>query len=250
MNWLILCTVLIFTCKSRKYNKAHNVAERLNKSSECLAELCYFFIMSDVEKRKAILVACCLNRLYGCYASLQTFLNYLIMKKEQKRNKLIRKIISSTVSKSSTMKAKRNSPRFWIRPGQTSSWWDNFWAGQKVSEEWKENFCTSQESFEKLCTELRPYIQKNKTRFHDPISVEKQVAATLYYLADEDRMWKVANSFGIGKSTVSKIIRLATQAISKYLGSKYIVLPTNEKDIEEMALNFYNSYSFPQCTVQ
>ena len=79
MNWLIFCTVLIFTCKSRKYIKAHNVVECLNKSSECLEELCYFFIMSDVEKRKAILVACCLNNLYGCYASLKTFVNFLII---------------------------------------------------------------------------------------------------------------------------------------------------------------------------
>ena len=104
----------------------------------------------------------------------------------------------------------------------------------------------SQESFEKLCTEVRRYIQKNKTTFQDPISVEKQVAA-LYYLADEGRMRKVENSFGIGKSAVSKMIRHATQAISKYLGSKYIVLPTNEKDIEEMASSFYNSHGFPQC---
>ena len=221
MNWLIFCTALIFTCKSRKYIKAHNVAERLNKSSECLEELCYFFIMSYVDKRKAILVACCLNNLYRCYASLQTFLSFLIMKKQQKRNKIIHKFISSTISKSSTKKAKLNSPRFWIRPGQTSSWWENFCAGQKVSEEWKENFHTSQESFEKLCTELRPYSQKNKTRFWDPISVEKQVAATLYYLADEGRLRNVTNSFGIGKSTVFKIIRRVTQGISKYLGSKF-----------------------------
>ena len=106
----------------------------------------------------------------------------------------------------------------------------------------------SQESFGKLCTELRPYILKNKTRFRDRISVEKQVAATLYYLADESRMRKVANSFGIGKSTVSEIIRRVTQAISKCLGNKYIVLPTNEKDIEEMVSNFYNSHGFPQCS--
>ena len=105
----------------------------------------------------------------------------------------------------------------------------------------------SQESFEKSCTELRRYIQKNKTRFRDPILVEKQVSATLYYFADEDTMRKVANSFGIGKSTVSKIIRRVTQAISKYLGSKFIVLPTNEKDIEEITSNFYNSHGFPQC---
>ena len=73
------------------------------------------------------------------------------------------------------------------------------------------------------------------------------MAATLYYLADESRMRKVVNSFGIEKSTVSKIIRRVTQDISKYLGSKYIALPKNEKDIEEMASNFYNSHDFPQC---
>ena len=62
------------------------------------------------------------------------------------------------------------------------------------------------ESFEKLCPKLRRYIQKSKG-FRDPISVEKQVAAALYYLADEGRMRKVANSFGIEKWTISKIIR-------------------------------------------
>ena len=41
--------------------------------------------MSDVEK-EGQLVACCLNNLYGCYASLQTFLNFLIMKSGKKKN--------------------------------------------------------------------------------------------------------------------------------------------------------------------
>ena len=36
--------------------------------------------MPDVEKRRTILVTCCLNNLYGCCASLQTSLNFLIMK--------------------------------------------------------------------------------------------------------------------------------------------------------------------------
>ena len=93
-------------------------------------------------------MACCLNNLYGCYASLPTFVNFLLMKKQQKRNKIIHKIISSTISKSSKKIAKRNSPRFRTGPGQTSSWWDDFCAAQKVSEEWKENLRMSQESFE------------------------------------------------------------------------------------------------------
>ena len=44
-----------------------------------------------------------------------------------------------------------------------------------------------QESFEKLFPKLKPYIQKNK-RFKDLISMDKQVATALYYLADEGRM--------------------------------------------------------------
>ena len=98
------------------------------------------------------------------------------MKKEQKRSKIIHKIISSNILNFSKKKDGRSSPRRWICPGQTSSWWDTFCAGQRVSEEWKENFHTFQESFEKLCPELRLYIQENKTRFWDLISVEKQTS--------------------------------------------------------------------------
>ena len=72
-------------------------------------------------------------------------------------------MISTTISKSSKKKGKRNSPRFWIQLGHTSSWWDNFCANQKVSEEWKKNFLMPQENFEKLCTKLRLYIQKKQS---------------------------------------------------------------------------------------
>ena len=47
----------------------------------------FFFIMSYVEKRKVILVARCLNNLYGWCESLQTFFNFLIVKKQQKETK-------------------------------------------------------------------------------------------------------------------------------------------------------------------
>ena len=74
------------------------------------------------------------------------------------------------------------------------------------------------------------------------------MAATLYYLALYYlALYYLAYSFGIRKSTVSKIIRRVTQAISKYLKVNILFLPTNKKDIEEMASNFYNSHSFSQC---
>ena len=76
-------------------SKTLNLIERLNKSSKCFEELYNFFITSDVEKR-AVLVARNLF-IFLCYASQQTFLNFSIMKKQQKRNKIICKIISSNI---------------------------------------------------------------------------------------------------------------------------------------------------------
>ena len=60
-----------------------------------------------------------------------------------------------------------------------------------------------QEIFEKLYIKVRPSIQKNKG-FRDSVSVKKQVAGGLYYLVDQGRMRKAANSFGIEKWTISK----------------------------------------------
>ena len=60
----------------------------------------------------------------------------------------------------------------------------------------------SEASFYMLCEELRPYLTKQTTKLRKPVSVETQVAATLYYLADEGRMRKVSNSLGLGKATV------------------------------------------------
>ena len=47
-----------------------------------------------------------------------------------------------------------------------------------------------------------------------PVLVERRVAVTLYYLADEGRIRKVANAL--------KLVRCATMAISKLLGPHYI----------------------------
>ena len=58
----------------------------------------------NVEKRTSALVVCFLNNSYGFFTSLQAFLNLSIMQKQQKRNKIIHKIILSPISKSSKKK--------------------------------------------------------------------------------------------------------------------------------------------------
>ena len=58
---------------------------------------------------------------------------------------------------------------------------------------WKENFRMDKDNFYKLCGELRPFIERKVTNMRLPVSVETQVALTLYYLSDEGRLRKTAN---------------------------------------------------------
>ena len=104
----------------------------------------------------------------------------------------------------------------------------------------------SKELFYDLCDELRPDIMKNTTQMRKPIDVEKQVAVVLYCLADESRMRKTANAFGVAKCTVSKIINRITKAINIYLGPKFIKLPITEEEVTESCRRFLEKHRFPQ----
>ncbi|XP_044170448.1 uncharacterized protein LOC122954468 [Acropora millepora] len=86
----------------------------------------------------------------------------------------------------------------------------------------------SRSSVLKLSEELRPYIEGKATRMRQPVDVVKKVACTLYYLSDEGRMRKTANTFGISKQVVPKIVREVCYAITKHLGPKFIKVPFTE----------------------
>ena len=157
------------------------------------------------------------NNQYSCLVQLLGVLTMILARKMLLKKRLLLLMSSESTTKNGKKESRRSPPRFWVRPHRNLKWWNNFMNGNMIPEEWKENFRMSERSFYILCEELRPYIQKETTRFRKPISVEKQqVASTLYYLSDEGRMRKVANAFGIGKSTASRIIRRVTQAISKF----------------------------------
>ena len=120
-------------------------------------------------------------------------------------------------------------------------------SGLALSEEWRENIQMSEQTFNKLCVLLRPFIEKETTRFRDPVSVETQIAATLYYLSDGGRMRKTANAFGLATPSISCIVRRVRQAISKELSNLYIKAPDTEKEVEEAVQGFLQNHGFPQC---
>ena len=125
-------------------------------------------------------------------------------------------------------------------------WWTNILNNNANLEEWRENSPLSEASFYILCEELRPYSTKQTTKLRKHVSIETEVAVTLYYLADEGRMRKVSISFGIGKATVSNVICRVTAVILEKL-SKYVLLPKTKEEVEEHARNVCNRYGFRQC---
>ena len=144
-------------------------------------------------------------------------------------------------------KRERRERRFWVRPGRTSLWWDNFMNGVVVEEEWKENFRMSRANFYNLAELLRPHLERQVTVMREPVSVETQLAVTLYYLSDEGRLRKVANAFGLSRSCCSIIVRRVSFAITKHLGPCYIKLPITEESVREKVSRFYRLFSIPQC---
>ena len=72
----------------------------------------------------------------------------------------------------------------------------------------------------------------------DPVEVDRQVALTLYYLADEGRMRKTANSFSLSCSTVSIIVRKVCRVICEHLGPQLIQLPRTEAEVKKKVAMF------------
>lgn len=105
----------------------------------------------------------------------------------------------------------------WVRPGRTSSKWDNFVDRRVVDSEWRESFHMSKDSVIALSEELRPHIDGQTMNMQQTIDVLKKIAITLYYLCDEGRLRKTANAFGLSWASVSIVVAQACKAITSYL---------------------------------
>ena len=92
--------------------------------------------------------------------------------------------------------------RLWRNCGRTEQWWQNLYNGILPESEWKKNLRMDRDVFIALADEIRPYLQPGRSpRGLDVLSVEKQLALTLYFLKDQGSLSMTANAFGIARCT-------------------------------------------------
>ena len=110
---------------------------------------------------------------------------------------------------------------------------------------WRENLRMSKETFQIICTELKPHIERQVTKFRLPVGVEERVAVTLWRLATNIEYRTIGALFGLGQSTVGEIVLDTCEFIVIHLLPKYIRVPKNDC-LREIVNGFEHKWGFPQ----
>lgn len=103
----------------------------------------------------------------------------------------------------------------------------------------------SRDTFEMLCDELRPHIERKTTSFREAVYVEARVAITIWRLATNVEYRTIAALFGIGKSTVGEIVLDTCDAIANHLVPHYVCVP-KDAALRDIVDGFLEIWGFPQ----
>ena len=134
--------------------------------------------------------------------------------------------------------------RHWVNPGRTSQWWDNLPMGETTDGDWKKNLRMTKSDFFFLVDQLKPELEPDPNAVRDFLTSEKKVAMTLYYLKDQGSYSMTCNAFGIGKSTLSSVVKVVFKAINMRVGPTYLRLPQNENEMSDLIRRFRKKIRF------
>lgn len=84
------------------------------------------------------------------------------------------------------------------------------------------------------------------THFRLPVSVEERVAVTVWKLATNIEYRTLSALFGLGRSTVGRIVVETSQAITNHLLPQYVKIPGGDK-LKEIVEGFESCWGFPQA---
>ena len=80
-----------------------------------------------------------------------------------------------------------------------------------------------------LCSYLHPHLVKKVIHFRCPVSVEHRVAVTIWTLTTNIEPKTISVLFGLGWSTVDRIVNETCEAITTYLLKKFVHIPQGQQ---------------------
>lgn len=129
---------------------------------------------------------------------------------------------------------------------RSSHWWSRVVLQTYTDRQWVEDFRMTKETFFWLSRQLKPFVQKKRSRFREPISAVHRTAIAVYQLATGSNFKTVANLFGVSRAIVCLAVHAVTNAIVEHLMPTFIKFPTGQR-LEEVVNGFRVKYGFPQC---
>ena len=116
---------------------------------------------------------------------------------------------------------------YWVKPRSTT-WFSRFVIEEYDDDRWSSLFRMTKASVFDLSHQLRPFIQKQNTKYRLAIPVVVRVACTLFKLAHATNTRSCSEMFAIGMSTVSNVIHETCRAINIVLRHE-IAWPTGNR---------------------
>ena len=96
-----------------------------------------------------------------------------------------------------------------------------------------------------LANEVKPFLELSRGPHRDDVlSVEKQLAMTLYYLRDQGSILMTANAFGVALCTVSVVVRIVCYVLTNKCELNVIKLRTTEQEMMELVSKMENKFGF------
>ena len=170
-----------------------------------------------------------------------------VRKRIQARRKVILLICMSSIQVLCADFLVPNPRRLWMH-SRSTQWWEDVVLNNFGPHDWMENFGMSRDTFQYLCDQLKPLIQKQDTRTRRSVSTERQVAITLWVLATPAEYRSVAHLFGLARCTVCKIVNETCRAIVQKLLPVYIRFPSGNS-LADAVRGFMESLAFHNVLV-
>jgi hypothetical protein len=96
--------------------------------------------------------------------------------------------------------------KWYVKPRSTC-WFDEYLINIYTPDMFYDILRMRRRTFDRLVSDLRPYIQGQQTHWRQPIAVEKKVVVTLFKLMHGVPIPLVVDKAALGKSTVHDILR-------------------------------------------